>query len=565
MPKPVGPHVAAADQYARHVVAGKIPACQYVVGACRRHLDDLKRQKGAAWPYRFDVDLAERACRFIELLPHTKGEWARDQRTSIKLQPWQCFVVACLIGWVRKSDKLRRFREAYIEVPRKNGKSLLAASIGLYLFAADGEVGSEVYSGATSEKQAWEVFGPARLMALARPALQQHYGIEVGAQNIHIIGTASKFEPLIGKPGDGASPSCAIIDEFHEHETPDQYDTMLTGMGARRQPLMFIITTAGDNLAGPCYDKRLGIARILTGQAVDDEKFGLIYTLDPKDDWTTPDALAKANPNLGVSTTLEFLQARQREGVENSRRQGVFKTKHLNIWVQSRSAFFNMQRWADCHDPALRLDDMAGRRCILSLDLASKSDIAALEILFPEPDGGCVVFGRHYLPEETVTTAGNDHYRGWAASGALTVTDGAMIDFGRIEEDILDLAKRFDVIEVAYDPFQAAMLIQRLMAVGIPVIEYRQIVQNMSDPMKTLDGLIVARKLRHAFGPNDPMTWMMSNVTAKADAKDNVYPRKDRPENKIDGPVALIGAVGRMMATATHEGSVYDRRGLIIL
>lgn len=557
----VTPHVAAAEKYAADVVAGRIQACEYVRAACRRHINDRKAEKLAPFLYRFDAAKAERKCKFIELLPHTKGEWARlkpgdPAGNSIRLEPWQSWIVCSIFGWVHKATGMRRFREVYIEVPRKNGKSLLAAGIGLALFADDDEMGAEVYSGATTEKQAWEVFKPALLMARARPALRAHYGIECNASNINIIANGSKFEPLIGKPGDGASPSCAVIDEFHEHQTPDQYDTMLTGMGARRQPLMFIITTAGDNLAGPCYDKRLSIIRILTGAASDEEKFGIIYTVDSGVDWTTIDALRMANPNIGVSVSEEFLRSRQKEGIENSRRQGVFKTKHLNLWVQSRSAYFNMERWAACYDPTLRLEDFEGQRCIASLDLASKVDIAALELLFPLDDGGFACFRKLYLPEETVASSGNDHYRGWAADGKLIVTDGSMIDFDRIEEDVIEIARRFDLQEVAYDPFQATMLVTHLMSAGIPVIEYRQTVQGMSDPMKTLDGLIGAKKLRHNCPANDPMTWMMSNVTARTDQKDNVYPNKDRPENKIDGPIALIMALGR--AIMEDGGSIYD-------
>lgn len=561
MPKSVATHVAAADKYAAAVVAGKILACEYVRQACQRHINDRKSEKLAAFLYRFDTAKAERKCKFIELLPHTKGEWARlkpgvPNSNSIRLEPWQSWIVCSIFGWVHKSTGLRRFREAYVEVPRKNAKSTLAAAIGLALFADDDEIGAEVYSGATTEKQSLEVFRPALLMARGRPDLRAHYGIECNASNIHIVSKASKFEPMIGKPGDGASPSCAIIDEFHEHQTPDQYDTMLTGMGARRQPLMLIITTAGDNIAGPCYDKRLSITRVLSGAVVDEEKFGVIYTIDATTDWTSIEALRMANPNIGVSVSEEFLRSRQREGIENSRRQGVFKTKHLDCWVQSRSAYFNMQRWAECYDSGLRLEDYEGQRCIAALDLASKIDIAAKVLLFPLDGGEFACFGQFYLPEDTVSSATNDHYRGWAADGKLTVTDGSMIDFDRIEEDVLADAARFDLQEVAYDPFQATMLVTHLMNAGIPVIEFRQTVLGMSDPMKTLDGLIIARKLKHNCAPGDPMTWMMSNVTARTDQKDNVYPNKDRPENKIDGPIALIMDIGR--ATMEDGGSIYE-------
>lgn len=249
------PNVNAANQYARDVVRGKIVACQFVIQACQRHLDDLMAEKSKSFRYRFDKDLAERAAKFIQLLPHTKGEWA-FKRMPITLEPWQLFVICCAFGWVNKGSRLRRFREVYTEIPRKNGKSAISAGVALYCFACDNEFGAEVYSGATTEKQAWEVFRPARLMCKRTPMLTEAFGIEVNASNMNRPEDGARFEPLIGNPGDGSSPHCAVVDEYHEHATDALYTTMLTGMGARRQPLMWAITTAGYNIEGPCYDKR---------------------------------------------------------------------------------------------------------------------------------------------------------------------------------------------------------------------------------------------------------------------------------------------------------------------
>jgi phage terminase large subunit-like protein len=543
---PSAPHIEAALSYARAIDGGDLPAGRYVIAACRRLLKDLERTD---WPYRFDEAAAERACRFIELLPHTKGLWAAPrpgQSTLIKLEPWQSFIVVNLFGWLRKSDGLRRFREGYVEVPRKNGKSLLAAAIGLYMLVADGETGAEVYCGATSEKQAWEVFGPARLMTLGRPDLVAHYRLEVNARSLSIPSTGAKFEAIIGKPGDGASPSCAILDEFHEAQTSEQHDTMLTGMGARQAPMLLTITTAGDNLGGPCFDKRVSMTRILEGLVLDEEKFAIVYSIDEGDDWTTTEALIKANPNFGISVSGEFLASRQREGIENSRRQGVFKTKHLNVWLSAKHAYFNMDRWAHCEQPGLKLESLKGRRCIIGLDLATKTDIAAMKLLFPLDDGRFALLGRYYLPEETIAKPTNDHYRGWASAGYLIVTDGEIIDFDRIRDDLIALSSAFEITEVAYDPFQATHLATQLTAEGVPVIEYRQTVATMSDPMKTLDSWIIAKKLVHDGNP--VMTWMLSNVVANEDAKENVYPRKLRNEDKIDGPIAAIMAIGRHLA-----------------
>lgn len=539
------PHVDAANRYARAVIAGSMPACKWVRLACQRHLDDLARAKDKAYPYRFDTEQAERVCRFVELLPHTKGKWAA-KGDRITLEPWQCFKTVVIFGWLRKADGYRRFRKALILEPRKNGKSIWAAAIGLYMLTMDGEHGAEVYSGATNERQAWEVFRPARIMALRSPQLCSAVGLTVNASNLHVLASESRFEPIVGRPGDGSSPHCAIHDEYHEHDTDDQVSSMETGMGAREQPLQLIITTAGANISGPCYAAVVEARRMLEGIVEDDELFALMYGIDPGDDWTTEAALIKANPNYGVSVKADFLLRAQRDAINNARKVSAFKTKHLNEWVQAREAFFNVQRWQESEVSGMALDDFAGQRCVLALDLASKVDIAALVLLFRREDGGFAVFGRWYLPEKTVELGENQHYQAWADEGRLIVTEGDMIDFGQIRDDVLDLSSRFQIDEIAFDPWQATMLVTELTAHGVPCVEYRQTVNTMSEPLKEVEGLIRSRKIAHDGDP--VMTWMLSNVVARSDAKDNVYPRKERPENKIDGPVALTMAMGRMIA-----------------
>ncbi len=368
------PNVNAANQYARDVVRGKIVACQYVIDACQRHIDDMAQEKGRKFRYRFDKDLAEQAAKFIQLLPHTKGEWA-FKRMPITLEPWQLFIVCCAFGWVQKGTKLRRFREVYTEIPRKNGKSAISAGVALYCFTCDNEFGAEVYSGATTEKQAWEVFRPAKLMCKRTPLLTEAFGIEVNAKNMNRPEDGARFEPLIGDPGDGQSPHCAIVDEYHEHDTDSLYTTMLTGMGARRQPLMWAITTAGYNIEGPCYDKRREVIEMLNGTVPNDELFGVIYTVDDGDDWTDPNTLKKANPNMGISVYSDFLISQQNRAKNNPRLASIFKTKHLNIWVSARSAYFNMLSWRECEDKTLTLEMFEGQSCVQSLDLARKLDM----------------------------------------------------------------------------------------------------------------------------------------------------------------------------------------------
>ncbi|ACC76141.1 terminase TerL endonuclease subunit [Paraburkholderia phymatum] len=543
------PHVVAANKYARDVIAGKVPAGKYVRGACARHLADLDKSKSKSYPFVFDAAAGERACAFIEKLPHTKGKWARMGERLV-LSPWQCFIIVCVFGWKRRKNGMRRFRELYAEIPRKNGKSQIGAGIGLYMLIADGEYGAEIYSGATTEKQAWEVFGPARQMMQRTPGLLKAAGAEVWAKSIAIPSDGSRFEPIIGKPGDGSSPSCALIDEFHEHDTPDLIDTMQTGMGAREQPLTCIITTAGYNLAGPCYDKHSESKKVLDGLIENDELFAIIFSIDEEDDWASPTSLQKANPNFDISVDADFLMAQQRRATMNPIEQNRFKTKHLNVWCSARNAWMNMQQWQFCADPSLTLDEFEGTECVFVLDLASKNDICAFVQVFKRELNGqdhYYAFGRYYLPSDAIEENKTNQalYRKWVIQGYLIPLEGAEIDFDVIREDVRAMATRFDVQEVAYDPWRATQLAHQLAKDGATVVEYRQTVQNMSPAMKEVMAAVKAGRFHHDGNPC--LNWMVSNVVAKEDAKENIYPRKDRPEQKIDGPVAIMMGVGRLM------------------
>lgn len=547
------PSIRLVNDYARSVVSGKTLACEWVVKACQRHLDDLNR--GADFPYCFDKEKATKAINFIELLPHTKGRWAAKGQ-KIKLESWQRFIVGCIFGWVSKKTGLRRFREVYLEIPRKNGKSVLAAGIGLYCMVADGEFGAEVYSGATTEKQAWEVFRPARLMALKTPGLTSSFGIEVNASNLLRLSDYSRFEPLIGTPGDGASPSCAIVDEFHEHDKPDLYDTMQTGMGAREQPLMFVITTAGSNMAGPCFEKRVEAQKVLKKVFDDERLFAVIYGLDEGDDFKDPKMWGKANPNLGVSVSLDYLEAQVGQAIRSPVKQNSVKTKHFNIWVGAKAAWLNMEQWSRAGDESLKIEDFSDCEAMVGLDLAVRVDIAARVSLFwREIEGRRHYYAipHFYLPEDAMDTAKNGKtYAGWAAAGHIELMDGAEISLLKIQEDVMAIPSMHAVREVVYDPWQATQIAQAVREEGIEAVEYRNTVPNMSPPMRELEGALASGRFHH---PNNPvLNWMASNVVAKEDAKQNIFPRKEVSENKIDGIVALLFALGRAMVMEDNGG-----------
>lgn len=536
------------EQYVSDVLSGDVLACKWIRLACDRHRRD--REAKASFPFKFDTTKVERVCSFVSLFPHVKGKWAAAGE-MIVLEPWQIFWLGSVFGWVHKKTGLRRFRKVRLYVPRKNGKSLLAAPVGLYMLAADNEPGAEVYSGATSEKQAWEIFGPARQMAKKTPNYLAAFGVDVNAKTLSRPGGMAKFEPLIGNPGDGASPHCSLIDEFHEHKTDVQLATMETGMGSRTQPLSVIVSTAGDNIAGPCRDDWLDCQKMLEGVSQDDRLFALIFCADKEDDWSSESALRKANPNFNVSVSGEFLLAQQRDAINNPRKQGHFKTKHLNEWVQARDAYINLKHWADCKRD-ISLEKLRGQRCYVGMDLASKIDLAALEFLFPLGDGRFARFGKYYLPEAAVEKPENQHYRAWHEKGLLTVTEGNQTDYFHILEDLEEFAKVFEVVEIAYDPHNATMLVTACQNAGLPMVEFGPTVLNFSEPMKQIEALIGDRKLYH--NDDDVMDWAMSNVTAKIDRKDNVFPNKEKPENKIDPFVALCMAMGRAMVPS-DEGN----------
>ena len=542
------------DDYAQQVVDGDILACEWVKKAAERHLSDLNRD----WIYEFSPENALKAIKFMQLLPHVKGRWAANKQ-KIDLEPWQQFIIASIFGWVRKSDGMRRFREAYVKVPRKNGKSVLAAGIGLYCMMADDEYGAEVYSGATSEKQAWEVFRPVKLMAQKTPALLDHYGVEVNAKNLLRPADFSRFEPLIGNPGDGASPSCAIVDEYHEHDSSDLYDTMLTGMGARDRPLMFVITTAGSNIGGPCYEKELEARKVLDGVFDDDRFFSIMYGLDEEDDYKDPSMWRKANPNLGVSVSEDYLEAQVASAIRTPSRQNSVKTKHFNIWVGAKTAWLPMDTWAKCGDESLEESDFYGCPAYVGLDLASKIDVAARCTVFTkriDDKTHYYAFPHMYLPEEALDKAKNaSSYRGWSVSGHIEIMDGGEVSFDAIQEDIISLASKYPIKEIAYDPWQATQMAQNLRDAGALAIEYPHQVKYLSPAMKELEAALASGRFHH---PDNPvLNWMASNVTARIDKKDELYPNKDAPENKIDGMIAVLMAIGRAML-AEDRGSLDD-------
>lgn len=556
-----------ATAYARDVVAGKIISCKWHRLACARHLKDLERAQNGAMPYVWNPELldmdgkayrpAERVCKFAQLMPHIKGDWAARGQL-IQLQPWQVFILASVFGWVHTETGKRRFRVADVIVPRKNAKSTLAAVVGLYMLAVDGEFGAEVYSGATSQDQAMEVFRPALLMAKATPRFCQRFGVVPNASNLSISDNNSKFEPVIGKPGDGASPSCSVVDEYHEHKTSELFDTMQTGMGARSQPLILVITTAGSDISGPCYLHQVELQKILEGTIENDQRFGIIFTIDEDDDWTSEEVLRKANPNFGISVDAEYLKLQQRDAIADPRKQNVFKTKHLDVWVAAASPWLNLFKLQQAGDSSLTTESHAWDGGVIGLDLASKQDIASAVKLLWVGEGEerhYYAFSRNYVPEAALEKAENAHYQAWVNAGHLNATPGNMISLTQIQEDVLEDTRTVGAItEVAKDPWGGHQLGANLEEEGVVVVDIPQQVRYLSEPMKVIQALVDDGRFHHDGNPC--FVWMLSNVEVKEDRNENVFPRKARASNKIDAAVALIVAMNRALAAETEDTNI---------
>lgn len=542
------PHVAAGHRYALAVVAGDIDACEYVKQACQRQLDDLGRQDG--WLYRFDHEAAERVCKFTCFLPHIKGPLAGER---ITLEPWQAFCLTVPFGWLRNDNGKRRFRRAYIEVPRGNGKTTLSDGPALYCGFGEGEGGAEIYSAARTRDQAKVAFAAAQAMLRRAGPLRKSLGIDVEAHRIIQMRTNSYFEALSADADslDGKNVHFALIDELHAHRDRSVYDAIETGAGKRNQSMVWAITTAGADKTGICYEHRAYTINLLKGTAADETYFGIIYTIDKDDDWTSEAVWRKANPNYGVSVEPEHVAALCRKAMTSPASQANFLTKHLNVWIQTNDALYDMRAWDRCFDATLDIEDFAGEPCRITVDLASKVDVAALVVTFQriveingKPVARLYPFARFYLPEQAILETRNDSYKGWEIEQKLITTPGDVIDIDRIEADILDLSSRFEVLEIGYDPWQAQQMANHLTDQGANTVEYRQTVQNFSEPTKELDAMMRSGRIAHPYGPRDPLSWMVGNVVGHYDAKENVFPRKERPENKIDGAVALIMNIG---------------------
>lgn len=551
---------AEAAAYAEAVLAGRIPAGQLARLACGRFLRDKAAADAGHGPWAFDPDLVEAALLFASQLPNIKGP---EAGLPLRLMPWQKLVFANLFGFVERGTTTRRFRQAVVYVPRGNGKTTIAAPIALYLTFVEGEGGAEGYAAAVTRDQARILFDAAQHMVRRSPEFRAAFSIGVGANAIYQESTASRFAPVSSdaKALDGLNVQVAVCDEIASHKTSEVYDVLLTAMGKRRHPLLLSISTATGNNAGIGRQLWDYASRVLDGTQEDDRLFALIYTADPEDDPWAEATWIKANPSWGQAVQPDAIRAIMRQARNNPAQESVAKTRHLNIWVGADEALFSTRAWREAADPALALEAFEGEECHLGLDLASRTDLAALALVFPgrDPETGkasYTAFARCYLNEAAVLEARHPSYPGWAAAGYLIITPGNETDFDTIESDILELCQRFRVVSIGFDPWQSTQMAQRLRAEGVTMLEFRTTTQNFSPAILELDAAMRAGRLRHDGNP--VLEWCLGNVVGKADRRGNLYPTKQRPEQKIDAAVALMMAAGRAMAADDGQPDILE-------
>lgn len=547
-----------SEEYIDGVLSGRIVVGSLMRKAVERHVADLGRQFDTG--LRFDKAAGQRAVRFIERLKHTKGKWAGQ---PFRLEGWEKFIVESIFGW-KRPDGTRRFRRAYVEEARKNGKTALASGISLYMLVADGEPRAEVYSVAAVRDQAKICFNDAK-QAVLNSDLKKR--VSVYANSLVVETTASTYRALSSDAGihDGYSPSCVIVDEYHAHPNNAMFDVMVSGMGARRQPLMFIITTAGFNRHFPCYGFRKNAVNVLDGVAEDDSLFVSIFSMDDDDEWDDPANWIKANPNLGVSVDVDYIAEQVNDAKNRPEAVRNVKTKHLNMWVDAEKTWILDEKWQLCHGDT-DIERLKGCVCWGGLDLSNTSDITAFALVFNENDRIQVLLFV-WIPEDSLAEKikqSNASFGAWADAGYVSVTPGNVTDYDFIEADILKLYELYDIRAVAYDRWNASQAVIHLQSEGIDMSPFGQGYGSMSTPTKELERLTLTQNLEH-FG-NPVLRWMIASVAISTDPAGNIKPDKSKSTQKIDGVVATIMAIGQMMTDqAGEDKNPYASRGMLSL
>lgn len=494
-------------------------------------------------------------------LTHSKGEFAGK---PFILEPWEDDLLVTAIATVDKETRLRRYKTIWLEVPRKNGKSTIAAGVALYLLLMDGEAGAEIYGAASDRLQASIVFGQARSMIASNEALASI----TKTYRTHVLGPRQEVYRVLSADAarqHGLNASGIIFDEVHTQPTRELYDVLHTSTGSRTQPLELLITTAGFDKNSICFELHDYALKVLSG-AIEDETFlPRIYAAEEGDDWTSPDVWAKANPNLGVSISLDYLKGACKKAQQIPAYQNTFRRLHLNQWTEQENRWIDLALWDSNHEEGCTLEglELTGAACFGALDLSETKDITAFIAAFPLPDGRIGVVPRIYCPVDRVASRSRDDrvpYDVWLEDGLMVPIPGNIMDYELVCEDIMNFAENHQLTEVAVDRWNSTFVTTKLNGEGIDAIPMGQGFASMSAPTKELERLLLAGKIEH-FG-NPILRWMAGNMTIAMDPAGNVKPDKAKAREKIDGIVALIMAIDRLMRQ--EEASIYETRAPIV-
>ena len=514
----------------------------------------------------YDKDAADFAVMFIESLCHTKGTWAGKK---FELIDWQEQIIRDLFGTL-KPNGYRQFNTAYVEIPKKQGKSELAAAVALLLCCGDGEERAEVYGCAADRQQATIVFDVAADMVRMCPALNKRVKILASQKRIIYTPTNSFYQVLSAEAYSkhGFNIHGVVFDELHTQPNRKLFDVMTKGSGdARMQPLYFLITTAGTDTNSICYETHQKAKDILDGRKIDPTFYPVIYGADDSDDWTDPKVWRKANPSLDITVGIDKVEAACNSAKQNPGEENSFRQLRLNQWVKQAVRWMPMEKWDACAFPVDE-DELEGRVCYGGLDLSSTTDITAFVLVFPplDEDDKYIVLPYFWVPEETLDLrVRRDHvpYDAWERKGYVQTTEGNVVHYGYIEKFIERLGERFNIREIAFDRWGAVQMVQNLEGMGFTVVPFGQGFKDMSPPTKELMKLVLEKRIAH--GGHPVLRWMMDNIYIRTDPAGNIKADKEKSTEKIDGAVATIMALDRAIRCGNDAGeSVYDTRGLLV-
>ena len=536
-------------------------------GDFTRKLKNYKPTKFKAKDSYYDKEYADFAVAFIESLCHTKGTWAGK---PFELMDWQEQIIRDLFG-ILKPNGYRQFNTAYIEIPKKNGKSELAAAVALLLTCGDGEQRAEVYGAAADRQQASIVFDVAADMVRMCPALNKRVKILASQKRLIYEPTNSFYQVLSAEAYSkhGFNVHGVVFDELHSQPNRKLYDVLTKGSGdARMQPLFFLITTAGTDTHSICYEVHQKAQDIIDGRKIDPTFYPVIYGADDTEDWTSPKVWKKCNPSLGETIGMDKVKTACESAKQNPGEENSFRQLRLNQWVKQAVRWMPRDKWDKCAF-AVNEEQLQGRVCYGGLDLSSTTDITAFVLVFPplDEDDKYIILPYFWIPEDTLDLrVKRDHvpYDVWQRQGYLQTTEGNVVHYGYIERFIEQLGKKFNIREIAFDRWGAVQMVQNLEGMGFTVVPFGQGFKDMSPPTKELMKLTLEQKIAH--GGHPVLRWNMDNIFIRTDPAGNIKADKEKSTEKIDGAVATIMALDRAIRCGNDMSeSVYNDRGILFI